>query len=310
MLDFSELNEQTIAGAYPLPNIVDILDQLGGANYFSVFDLASGFHQIKMHPDDCPKTAFTTPYGHYEYVRMPMGLRNAPPTFERLMDMVLMGLQGREVFVYLDDIVVYAKTLTEHNEKCRNVFDRLRRANLSLQPEKCEFLKKEVVHLGHIIGKDGVKPNPEKLKAVRDFPRPRNIKNVCQFLGLTGYYRRFIEGYAETAKPLSHLLKNNVPFIWGNDEETSFQDLKEQLITEPVLIFPDFSKPFIVTTDASGYAIGGILSQGPINQDRSVAYGSRTLNGAEVRYDTNEKEALAIVCSVLHFRPYLHGEKS
>ena len=125
VLDFSELNEKTIADAYPLPNI---LDQLGGANYFSVFDLASGFHQIKMHPDDCPKTAFTTPHG-YEYVRMPMGLRNAPPTFQRLMDMVLMGLQGREVFVYLDDIVFYAKTLTEHNEKCRKVFERLRKAN-------------------------------------------------------------------------------------------------------------------------------------------------------------------------------------
>ena len=125
--------------------------------------------------------------------------------------------------------------------------------------------EREVVYLGH---QDGVKPNPEKVKAVREFPRPRNIKNIRQFLGLTGYYRRFIERYAEIAKPLSHLLKNNVPFIWGNSEEKSFQNLKERLITEPVLIFPDFSKPFIVTTDASGYAIGGILSQGSISQDR------------------------------------------
>ena len=309
VLDFTELNKKTIADSYPLPNIVDILDQLGEANYFSVFDLASGFHQINMHSDDCPKTAFTTPYGHYEYVRMPMGLRNGPPTFQRLMDMVLMGMQGREVFVYLDDIVVYAKTLTKHNEKCRKVFDRLRKAKLLLQPDKCEFLKREVVYLGHIISKDGVKPNPEKVKAVREFPRPRNLKNIRQFLGLTGYYRRFIEGYAEIAKPLSHLLKDNVPFIWGNSEEKSFQDLKELLITEPVLIFPDFSKPFSVTTDTSGYAIGGILSQGPINQDRPVADTSRTLNTAEVRYDTYEKAALAIVYSVLHFRPYLYGRK-
>ena len=223
--------------------------------------------------------------------------------------MVLMGMQGREVFVYLDDIVVYAKTLTKHNEKCRKVFDRLRKAKLSLQPDTCKFLKREVVYLGHIISKDGVKPNPEKVKAVREFPRPRNLKNIRQFLGLTGYYRRFIEGYAGIAKLLSHLLKDNVPFIWGNSEEKSFQDLKELLITEPLLIFPDFSKPFIVTIDASGYAIGGILSQGPINQDRPIAYTSRTLNTAEVRYDTYEKEALAIVYSVLHFRPYLYGRK-
>ena len=309
VVDYSELNSKTTADAYPLPNIVDILDQLGGAQYFSIFDLASGFHQINMHPDDIPKTAFTTPYGHYEYVRMPMGLCNGPPTFQRLMDIVLTGMQGHEVFVYLDDIVVYARTLTEHDEKCRRLFDRLRKAKLSLQPDKCEFLKKEVIYLGHIISKDGVKPNPEKVEAVRNFPRPRNIKNIRQFLGLTGYYRRFIDGYAGMAKPLTQLLKSDVPFNWGEEQENSFKELKEKLITEPVLIFPDFSKPFIVTTDASGYAIGGILSQGPINQDRPIAYASRTLNGAETRYDTYEKEALAIVYSVLHYRPYLYGRK-
>ena len=206
---------------------------------------------------------------------MPMGLRNGPPTFQRLMDMVLIGMQGREVFIYLDDMQVYANTLTEHNEKCRKVFDRLKKENLSLQPDKCEFLRREVVYLGPIIGNDGVKPNPEKVKAVRDFPRPRNIKNIRQFLGLTGYYRRFIEGYVEIAKPLSHLFNNNVPFIWRNNEEKSFQDLKDQLIEEPVLIFLDFFKPFIVTTDASGYAIGGILSGGVHNKTKWSSVASR-----------------------------------
>ena len=157
----------------------------------------------------------------------------------------------------------------------------MRKARLSLQPDKCEFLLREVIYLGHVISEDGVKPNPEKVKAVREFPRPRNIRNIRQFFRLTGYYRRFIEGYAEIAKPLSQLLKNNVPFIWVNNEEKSFQDLKERLITEPVLIFPDFFKPFIVMTDASGYAIKGILSQGPINQDRQVAYTSRIVRASE-----------------------------
>ncbi|KAL6421530.1 hypothetical protein ACFW04_014289 [Cataglyphis niger] len=155
VLDFRALNDKTIGDAYPLPNIIDILDQLGGAQYFSVCDLASGFHQIKMAPADSHKTAFTTPFGHYEFDRMPFGLKNTPATFQRLMDLVLTGLQGEELFVYMDDIVIYATSLEEHERKYNVLIERLRKANLKLQPDKCEFLKTEVTYLGHVIGRDG-----------------------------------------------------------------------------------------------------------------------------------------------------------
>ena len=286
VLDFRALNEKTVGDAYPLPNIVDILDQLGGARYFSVCDLASGFHQIKMDPADSHKTAFTTPFGHYEFDRMPFGLRNAPATFQRLMDLVLSGLQGQELFVYMDDIVIYAASLEEHERKYKLLIDRLRKANLKLQPDKCEFLKTEVTYLGHVISKDGVRPDPKKLDAVRHFPRPKTPKNIKQFLGLAGYYRRFIPSFSKLAKPLTNLLKNDTTFEWTFAQEESFETLKQRLCEEPVLQYPDFSKPFILTTDASGIAVGGILSQGEINKDQPIAYASRTLIDNELKYDT------------------------
>jgi len=211
VLDFRALNNKTIGDAYPLPNIVDILDQLGGARYFSICDLASGFHQIKMDPADGHKTAFT-PFGHYEFDRMPFGLKNAPATFQRLMDLVLTGLQGEGLFVYMDDIVIYASSLEEHERKYNALIERLRKANLKLQPDKCEFLKSEVTYLGHVIGRDGVKPDPKKLEAVQHFPRPKTPRNIKQFLGFAGYCRRFIPNFSKLAKPLTLLLKNDVRF--------------------------------------------------------------------------------------------------
>ena len=178
VIDFRKLNEKTISDAYPLPNIIDILDQLGQAQYFSTFDLASGFHQIPMDPQDRPKTAFSTLNGHYEYARMPFGLKNAPATFQRLMDNVLRGLQGTELFVYLDDVVVFAKNLEEHKIKVRRLMRRFEQANLSLQPDKCEFLRREVTDLGHIVAQNGLRMDPRKLRAVEKFPLPKTQKNV------------------------------------------------------------------------------------------------------------------------------------
>lgn len=309
VIDYRALNEKTIGDAYPLPNINEILDQLGSAKYFSIFDLASGFHQIPMNPKDAPKTAFSTPYGHYQFKRMPFGLRNAPATFQRLMNNVLSGLQGNELFVYLDDIVIYARSLEEHEHKFNRLMERLREANLQLQPDKCEFLRKEVVYLGHIISEEGVKPDPQKISAVKDFPTPRNQKNIKQFLGLAGYYRRFIPNFSKTAKPLTDLLRKTVPFEWGPNQTKSFNILKEALISEPILQYPDFNREFNLTTDASGYAIGGVLSQGQIGKDLPIAYASRLLNRAEQKYSTIEKECLAIVYCTSHFRPYLYGQK-
>ncbi|XP_011871373.1 PREDICTED: uncharacterized protein LOC105563955, partial [Vollenhovia emeryi] len=238
---------------------------------------------------------------------MPFGLKNAPATFQRLMDLVLSGLQGKELFVYMDDIVIYASSLEEHERKYNLLIDRLREANLKLQPDKCEFLSTKVTYLGHVISNDGVKPDPKKLEAVQQFPRPKTPKNIKQFLGLAGYYRRFIPNFSKLAKPLTNLLKNDTRFEWTQEE--SFDILKQKLCEEPVLRYPDFSKSFILTTDASGIAVGGILSQGEINKDKPIAYASRTLTDSELKYDTYEKEALAIVYCVKHFRPYLYGRK-
>jgi len=186
-------------------------DQLRSAKYFLVLDLVSGFHQ--MNSKDAPKTAFSTPYGHYQFKRMPFGLKNAPATFQRLMDNVLSGLQSNELFVYMDNIVVYAKSLREHEIEINRLMQRLREANLKLQPDKCEFLRHEVVYLGYIIGSDGVRPDTNKIKAVADFPVPKNLKNIKQFLGLAGYYRRFIPNFSKIAKPLTDLLKKNSQFV-------------------------------------------------------------------------------------------------
>ena len=309
VIDFRALNEKTIAAGYPLSNITDILDQLGSSKYFLTLDLASGFHQIPIDPKDAFKTAFSTTYGHYQYKCMPMGLKEAPSIFQSLMNKILSGLQGVELFIYMDDIVVYATSIEEHTMKMRKLFRRLKTAGLTLQPEKCLFLRKEVTYLGHVISEKGVKPDPKKIEAVMKFPRLKNAKNIKQFLGLVGYYRRFIPDFSKIAKPLTNLLKKGAPFIWGYNQEEAFEKLKQILCTEPLLRYPDFNEPFILTTDASDYALGAILSQGKIGKDPPIAYASRTLNDAEIKYTTTEKELLAMVFAIQHFRPYLFRRK-
>lgn len=262
-----------------------------------------------MDPSSKSKTAFSTPFGHYEFNRMPFGLCNAPATFQRLMDRVLVGLQGIELFVYMDDIVVYANSLEEHSRKLNTLLGRLQNAGLALQPEKCMFLRKEIAYLGHLITNEGVKPDPGKIKAVKSFPVPSNRKTIKSFLGLIGYYRRFIKDFARLAKPMTRLLKKSTPFFWNHAAQEAFENLRDTICRQPLLQYPDFRKSFIVTTDASNYAIGAVLSQGDIGKDLPIAYASRTLNDTETNYSTTEKELLAIIFAVNHFRPYLYGHK-
>lgn len=268
VIDYRALNEKSVPDAYPLPNIVEILDQLGSAKYFSVFDLASGFHQIGMEKEHAEKTAFSTPYGHYEFKRMPFGLRNAPATFQRLMDAILTGLQGTELFVYLDDIVIYARSLAEHKHKFERLAARLREASLKLQPSKCGFLHKEVAYLGHRISEDGVRPSVDKIKAIMEFPTPKNVRQTREFLGLAGYYRRFIDSYSRVAKPLTNLLKKDKPYEWGADQERAFRTQREALCEEPLLAYPNFDNDFNVTTDASGFAVGSCRRARPGTTNR------------------------------------------
>ena len=309
VIDFRALNEKMVASAYPLPNITEILDQLGRSKYFSTLDLASGFHQVPIDPADSSKTAFSTPFNHLQYKRIPMGLKGAPSTFQALMDKVLTGLQGIELFVYMDDIVIYAESLEDHSRKLKKLFGRLKTAGLTLQPDKCLFLRKEVGYLGHVISEQGVRPDPRKTLAVSDFPRPINAKNIKQFLGLAGYYRRFIPDFAKIARPIHYLLQKENKFIWRVAQESTFLALKQKLCSQPLLQYPDFNLPFVVTTDASDFALGGVLSQGPIGKDLPIAYTSRALINAELNYTTTKKELLAIIHAVKQFRPYLYGRK-
>ena len=308
-VDFRKLNQISTGDAYPLPNITEILDQLGKSQYYTTLDLAQGYHQVKMHPDHCQKTAFSTDRGHFEFLRVPFGLKGAPATFQRLMNSVLTGLNGIKAFVYLDDIIVYALNLEDHSRKLKEVFNRLRESNLKLQPSKCSFMRKEVNYLGHVITDKGVRPNPQKIECVVKFPTPTNAKEIKSFLGLSGYYRRFVQNYGQIAKPLTSLLKKDIPFHWSDLCQEAFDKLKAILTKEPLLKYPDFEQPFNLTCDASNFAIGCILSQGPIGNDPPIAYASRTLNKAEQNYNTTEKELCAIVWGVKQYRPYLYGQK-
>lgn len=309
VIDYRKVNEKTIDDRYPLPNISDILDKLGRSQYFTTLDLASGFHQIEMHPNSIPKTAFNVENGHYEYVRMPFGLKNAPATFQRVMDNVLKDLQGKTCLVYMDDIIIFSTSLQEHITSLKSVFKRLQENNLKIQLDKSEFLCKTVEFLGHVITPEGIKPNPKKIIAIKNFPIPRTAKEIKSFLGLIGYYRKFINNFAKLTKPLTNCLKKEKKVEHTPEFVKCFEDCKNILTNDPILQHPDFSKPFNLTTDASNFAIGAILSQGPIGHDLPIAYASRTLNPAEINYSTIEKEMLAIVWATKYFRPYLFGIK-
>lgn len=309
VIDYRRLNDITIDDKYPLPNITDLFDKLGKSTYFTTLDLASGYHQIEVNESDRQKTAFSTQSGHYEFLRMPFGLKTAPATFQRTMDNVLRGLQGIHCMVYLDDIIVFSTSLQEHIQKLRTVFDRLRQTNLKVQLDKSEFLRKEVLYLGHTITKDGLKPNNDKITAVLNYPLPKTTTEIKSFLGLIGYYRRFIKDFARITQPLTACLKKRNKIVIDQKYIDAFEKCKELLTNAPLLQFPDHTKPFILTTDASNVALGAVLSQGPIGQDKPVAYASRTLSDTESRYSTIEKELLAVVWATKHFRPYLYGRK-
>jgi len=209
VIDYRKLNEVTISDRHSIPNMDEILGKLGRCNYFTTIDLAKGFHQLEMHPDSIQKTAFSTKHGHYEYLRMPFGLKNAPATFQRCMNNVLRPLLNKHCLVYLDDIIVFSTSLEEHLQSLQLVFEKLSEANLKLQLDKCEFLKQETSFLGHVITKDGIKPNPDKIKAIQKYPIPTKTKEIKGFLGLTGYYRKFIPNFADIAKPMTAVLRKD-----------------------------------------------------------------------------------------------------
>jgi hypothetical protein len=282
-----------VGNAYKLPDITEILDQLGQAKYFSCLDLAMGYRQIEMNPSDVDKTAFSTKEGHWAYKRMPFGLKTAPSTFQRMMNNVLSGLTGTRCFVFLDDIVIYAKSLVDHDRKLRDVFSRLRKYNLKSQLDKCEFLRKEVTFPGHILSEHGAEPDARKIECIKNFPTPKTAKQFKSFLGLTGYYRKFVPQFSKIAAPLHKFLKKDAKYLWEENQKIAFHTLKQKLMSRPILQYPDFSREFILTTDASNDGTGAVLSQGQIGKDLPIAYASRSFNKSEKNYSTVEKELAA-----------------
>lgn len=271
-VDYRRLNEVTRKDSYPLPRMDDVFDILFGKKWFSTLDMKSGYWQVDVRPEDREKTAFTAGDGLWQFTVMPFGLCNAPATYERLMETVLRGLIGKVCLVYLDDVIVFGNTPEEHLENLERVFQQLENAGLKLAPKKCFLFKREVRYLGHTVSWKGVATDPEKLAIVRKWPVPKDKHEMKSFLGLCSYYRRFIKNYAQIAKPLTQLTENGKDFHWDENCQQAFEELRKKLCSSPILAFPDPEKEFIVDTDASDVAIGGVLSQNIGGEERAIAY--------------------------------------
>ena len=309
VIDFRRVNLITEDDRYPLPVLKDLLMSLGQGNtLFSSLDLLSGYWQVPMAPASRAITAFSTPRGHFEWLRMPFGLKGAPITFQRMINTLFGDMIGSDVHAYLDDLIICSKDAKGHFLALEKVLLKLREAGLRAKLSKCEFLKNKIEFLGHLVDCEGIHTLPDKVSAVREFPRPQNADHVRSFLGLSGYYRSFVKGYSTLAAPLNSLLKKDVPFHWDAPQEESFKVLKEALTNAPVLIFPDYSKPFLMCTDASLVGLGAVLMQTDHRgKNQPVAFASRTLNSAERNYSVTHLEALAIVWGLKKFRDIVYG---
>ena len=306
-VDYWRLNSVTKKDAFPLPRVDDSLDALGESELFSTLDLASGYWQVELDPANREKTAFTTHQGLYEFNVMPFGLCNAPGTFQRLMNSTLSGLQWSSCLVYLDDVIIFSKTLEEHLARLTAVLERFRSAGLKIRPSKCHLLQHTVSYLGHTISRHGIATDPKKILCLKQWPTPSNIEQLRSFLGLATYYRRFIGNFVEISAPLRRLQEKNAQFIWNENCDRAFHTLNQILTSAPVLAYPRFDKEYILDTDASDSAIGAVLSQTHSDGEHVIAYGSRSLIKAERRYSVTRKELLAMVHFVKSFRHYLYG---
>ena len=325
-LDYRSLNARTRKDAYSLPRFDDTVDTLAGSKYFSKLDLRSGYWQVPMEEESKPYTAFTVGnLGFYECERLSFGLCNAPATFQRLMEKCMGELHLRECLIFIDDILIFSKTFEEHVKRLEAVFRRLEQHNLKLKPSKCEFFKTSVTYLGHVVSQEGIATDPEKLTAVKDWPTPTNVKELRQFLGFAGYYRRFVKGYSSLAQPLNSLLeghcthkpnkrkkgkrsKQPAEWVWGEEQQAAFTALKEKLTNPPILAYADYSKPFILHTDACGKGLGAVLYQKQDGVEKVLAYASRGLRPSERKYPAHKLEFLALKWAVTDkFHDYLMG---
>ena len=294
--------------AYPIPLVSDCFDAVRDQNGSTAWTCVRDFGKLRW-MNKTIKTAFSTCQGVYQFRVMPFGLGNSPSTFQRLMEDVLRGLQWEESLLYMDDILTPGKTVDQCLERLENVFMRLREANLKLKPSKCIFFQKSTKFLGHIVSENGVETDPDKVQAVNDWPTPKNCKEVRSFLGLASYYRRFVQGFTDIAKPLHVLCEKNHRFHWTDDCQESFETLKNALTSTPILAYPELGSKFILDTDASDAALGAVLSQIQDGKEKVIAYMSKSMNVHERAYCITRKELLAVIIALKHFHNYLYGQE-
>lgn len=321
-IDFRRLNSMTVSDSYSIPRVDEILDTLKGNVWFSELDLKSAFWQVQMKEEDKEKTAFTVGnLGFYECERMPFGLKNSPATFQRLMEKTLGDLHMKTCLIYLDNIIVFGKTVEQHLQRLTEIFDRITQAGLKLSPEKCHFFQTSITTLGHVISAEGIGCDEKKLEAVRTWPIPANVKDLQRFLGFTGFYRKHIKGYANIARPLTELLnkpnkKTKKPdssskeWKWEEAQQNAFDELIGCLSSPPVLSYPDFTKPFLLRIDASKQGLGAVLYQESDGKEHVVSYASRSLKRSEMNYPAHKLEFLALYWAITKkFHDYLYGHK-
>jgi hypothetical protein len=301
-VDYRALNAVTVKDKFPIPVVEELLDELHGARLFTKLDLHSGYHQVRVYPDDVAKTAFRTHHGHFEFLVMPFGLSNAPSTFQALMNFVLQPFLRKCVLVFFDDILIYSASWTAHLQNLRAVLAVLREHKLHLKKSKCAFATPSVQYLGHVISASGVAMDEAKVEAVKSWPQPRSARGLRGFLGLAGYYRRFIQDFGTIAAPLTQLLRKDA-FCWSDEASAAFTVLKTALSTAPVLHLPDFSRAFMVDCDASGSGFGAVLHQGA----GPIAFFSRPFAARHLKVAAYERELIGLVQAVRHWRPYLWG---
>jgi hypothetical protein len=304
-IDYRQLNQVTVKNKYPLPRIDDLMDQLQSAKVFPKIDLISGYYQMRIRESDVSKSAFRTRYGHYEFLVMPFGLTNAPAAFMDLMNRVFRAYLDQFVVVFVDDILIYSSSEEEHAMHLQVVLQILREHQLYAKFSKCEFWLDKVHFLGHVISGDGISVDPAKIEAVLDWERPKTVTEIRSFLGLAGYYRRFVQDFSSIAAPLTRLTRKRVRFIWTENCEQSFTELKTRLTSAPVLVLPSGSGGFVVYSDASQRGLGAVLMQ----HGKVVAYASRQLKKHEENYPTHDLELAAVVFALKIWRHYLFGER-